>query len=162
VAGLYLESPHDNTMFEALGSGGFALGVIGLCLLVGAVGRAGGAEGADDGGRARRVAGRVVAVVSAPLAAVGAMALTVYSVQVVVLWWWARIGYDLLSSPSNVPLGVMVLATLAGATLWRALFGRGPLERLFARITRTAFPASGTTPDAAPEPASEPRAQNVT
>ena len=126
LAGLYLEGPHDDTMFEALGSGGFALGVIGLCLLV-----------------TRRAA----LVVTAPLAAVGALALTVYSAQVVTLWWWARGGVDLLSSPSNGPLGVMVLTTLAAATLWRALFGRGPLERVFARVARTAFPSLTSRPD---------------
>lgn len=149
LAGLYLEGPHDDTMFEALGSGGFALGVLGLCLLVGA--RGGAATGLDSSGGPRQAARRVALVVTAPLAAVGALALTVYSLQIVVIWWWTRTGFDLLSAPTNGPLGVMVLSTLAGATLWRALFGRGPLERVFARITRTAFPA----------PASD-RAQNVT
>jgi uncharacterized protein len=166
LAGLYLEGPHDDTMFEALGSGGFALGVLGLCLLIGA--RGGTGEGTDRGG-ARQVARRVVLVVTAPLAAVGAMALTVYSAQIVVIWWWSRTGVDLLVYPDNGPLGVMVLCALAAATLWRALFGRGPLERVFARITRTAFPtpdrapdaASDTAPDAAPDPTSD-RAQNAT
>lgn len=156
LAGLYLEGPHDDTMFEALGSGGFALGVLGLCLLVGGRGTAG-AWG--DGRGTRQVARRVVLAVTAPLAAVGAMALTVYSAQLVVIWWWARTGVDLLTYPSNEPLGVMVLSALAAATLWRALFGRGPLERVFARITRTAFPtperAPETAPDTAPEPTSD-------
>ena len=148
LAGLYLETPHSDTMFEALGSGGFALGVLGLCLLVGARGW-GGTQGAD-GGAVRQVARRVALVVTAPLAAVGAMALTVYSLQIAVIWWWSRSGVDLLSYPSNQPLGVMVLCALAGATVWRALFGSGPLERLFARIARRAFPTS------------EARSQNVT
>lgn len=168
LAGLYLEGPHNDTMFEALGSGGFALGVLGLCLLVGARGGTGGTAGADGGG-ARQVVRRVALVVTAPLAAVGAMALTVYSAQIVIIWWWTRSGVDLLTSPSNGPLGVMVLSALAAATLWRALFGRGPLERVFARITRTAFPApergagaaSDTVPGAEPAPRSD-RAQNAT
>ncbi len=166
LAGLYLEGPHDDTMFEALGSGGFALGVLGLCLLVGGRGGTGGTWGADGGG-ARLVARRVVLAVTAPLAAVGAMALTVYSVQIVIIWWWARTGVDLLVYPSNEPLGVMVLSALAAATLWRALFGSGPLERVFARVARTAFPTpergsdtasttSDDAPDAAPEPTSDP------
>jgi hypothetical protein len=96
-----------------------------------------------------------VLVVTAPLAAVGAMALTVYSVQIVIIWWWSRTGVDLLSYPSNEPLGVMVLCALAAATLWRALFGRGPLERVFAGVARKAFPApgraSGTGPDGDPD-----------
>lgn len=168
LAGLYLEGPHDDTMFEALGSGGFALGVLGLCLLVGAQARTG-----ADGGRVRQVGRQVALVVTAPLAAVGAMALTVYSAQVVVLWWWSLTGVDLLVYPDNGPLGVMVLSALAGATLWRALFGRGPLERMFTGIARKAFPTPGRTsggasdapPDAAPEAPSDPtsaRAQNAT
>jgi uncharacterized membrane protein YeiB len=102
----------------------------------------------------------VALAVTAPLAAVGAMALTVYSVQIFIIWWWSRTGVDLLAYPSNGPLGVMVLSALAGATLWRALFGRGPLERVFARITRTAFPtperALDTASDAAADPTSDP------
>lgn len=164
LAGLYLEGPHDDTMFEALGSGGFALGVLGLCLLVGA----GGGTGADGGG-VRQVVRRTALAVTAPLAAVGAMALTVYSAQIAVIWWWSRTGVDLLVYPDNGPLGLMVLSALAAATLWRALFGRGPLERVFTGVARKAFPTPGRTADAAPEAApdapSDPkstRAQNVT
>lgn len=167
LAGLYLEGPHDDTMFEALGSGGFALGVLGLCLLVGA----GGGTGADGGG-GRQVARRTALAVTAPLAAVGAMALTVYSAQIAVIWWWSRTGVDLLVYPDNGPLGLMVLSALAAAMLWRALFGRGPLERVFTGVARKAFPTPGRTADAAPEAApdtapdapSDPkstRAQNV-
>jgi hypothetical protein len=156
LAGLYLEGPHDDTMFEALGSGGFALGVLGLCLLVGARG----GTDADDG-RARQVARGVALVATAPLAAVGAMALTVYSAQIVVIWWWSRAGVDLLVYPDNGPLGVMVLIALAGATLWRALFGRGPLERVFTGVARKAFPTPVRAPDAPSDPRSA-RAQNAT
>ncbi|MFD6140491.1 heparan-alpha-glucosaminide N-acetyltransferase domain-containing protein [Promicromonospora sp. NPDC060271] len=160
LAGLYVEGPHDDTMFEALGSGGFALGVLGLCLLVGARG------GTDaDGGRVRQVARGVALAVTAPLAAVGAMALTVYSAQIAVIWWWSRAGVDLLVYPDNGPLGVMVLIALATATLWRALFGRGPLERVFTGVARKAFPTPARTPDAASDAPSDPtsaRGQNAT
>ncbi|GAB4083418.1 heparan-alpha-glucosaminide N-acetyltransferase domain-containing protein [Myceligenerans cantabricum] len=111
---LWLDGPHDDTMFEVFGSGGFALGVIGLCLF----------------------AGRVGARVLAPLAAVGALALTVYSAQIVVVWAVTANGFDLLDPPTNTPLGRMVLVTLAAATLWRALFGQGPLERATAAWVR--------------------------
>ncbi|MBL0888484.1 heparan-alpha-glucosaminide N-acetyltransferase domain-containing protein [Myceligenerans indicum] len=111
---LWLDGPHDDTMFEVFGSGGFALGVIGLCLY----------------------AGRVGARVLAPLAAVGAMALTVYSAQIVAIWAVTAGGFDLLDPPTNGPLGWMVLVTLAAATLWRALFGQGPLERATAAWVR--------------------------
>ncbi|MFD2028352.1 heparan-alpha-glucosaminide N-acetyltransferase domain-containing protein [Promicromonospora aerolata] len=149
LAGLYLEGPHDDTMFEALGSGGFALGVLGLCLLVGAAVRGAARTGADGtpapadaapAGRFVRVLRGVLLVVVTPLAAVGALALTVYSVQIFTIWWWTRTYWDLLDPATNEPLGWMVLITLAVATAWRALFGRGPLERLFGWVARTAFP----------------------
>lgn len=151
TAGLYLEGPHHDTTFEALGSGGFALGVIGLCLLVGTVARngsssgsrSGSRSGSDSGGALRvplDVARRVVLVLVTPLAAVGALALTVYSLQIVTIWWWTRTYWDLLDPATNTPLGWMVLVTLVAATLWRALLGRGPLERLFGWVARKAFP----------------------
>ncbi|MFD6447002.1 heparan-alpha-glucosaminide N-acetyltransferase domain-containing protein [Promicromonospora sp. NPDC060204] len=151
VSGLYLEGPHDDTMFEALGSGGFALGVLGLCLLLGGVARDGwsaadggaaGAvarDGAQPGGVLRAARVIVLALVT-PLAAVGALALTVYSLQIVAIWWWTRTYWDLLDPATNAPLGWMVLVTLVVATLWRALLGRGPLERLFGWVARRAFP----------------------
>ncbi|WP_166849269.1 heparan-alpha-glucosaminide N-acetyltransferase domain-containing protein [Isoptericola sp. BMS4] len=104
---LLLAGPHDDTTFEAVGSGGFAVAVVGLCLYAGRVGR----------------------WVLAPLAATGAMALTVYSLQIVAIWHW-----DLIGSETNGPLAVMVLVTLAATTAWRFLLGRGPLERLVSRV----------------------------
>lgn len=166
-AGLFLEGPHDDTMFEALGSGGFALGVLGLCLLVGTVVTRGTSAGSGTtagstepsgtgvaGGLARVLRG-VLLVVVTPLAAVGALALTVYSVQIVTIWWWTRTYWDLLDPATNEPLGWMVLITLAVATLWRALLGRGPLERLFGWVARKAFPGRPEQPSAAPAPTPE-------
>jgi uncharacterized membrane protein len=111
---LLLAGPHDDTVFEAVGSGGFAVAVVGACLYIGRVGR----------------------WVLAPLAATGAMALTVYSLQVVAIWHW-----DLVPGETNGPLAVMVLVTLAAATLWRFWFGRGPLERLVGRVADAAVRA---------------------
>lgn len=108
AAYLVQAGPHHDTAFEAIGSGGFAIAVVGLCLYVGRVGR----------------------WVLAPLAATGAMALTVYSLQIVAIWHW-----DLLESTSNGPLVLLVVVTLVAATAWRFLLGRGPLERLFAAIS---------------------------
>ncbi|GAA1874964.1 heparan-alpha-glucosaminide N-acetyltransferase domain-containing protein [Myceligenerans crystallogenes] len=113
---LWLPGPHDDTTLEAIGSGGFALGVIGLCLF----------------------AGRIGALVLAPLAAVGALALTVYSAQIVAIWAVTASGFDLLDPPTNEPLGWMVLIALAAATVWRVLFGQGPLERVMAAWVRWA------------------------
>jgi uncharacterized protein len=115
--------PHHDTFFEVLGSGGFAVAVLGTCLY----------------------ARRVGAWVLAPLAAVGSMALTVYSLQIVAIWRW-----DLVASTTNGPLLVMVVVTLVAATAWRALLGRGPLERVLATVARrTAPPPSTDRPAAA-------------
>ncbi|SMF28466.1 putative membrane protein YeiB [Cellulosimicrobium cellulans J34] len=116
---LWLAGPHTDTLPEVVGSGGFAVAVLGLCLFAGRVGR----------------------WVLAPVAAVGAMALTVYSAQIVVLWAW---GDEAYSRTTNGPLLVLVLATLAGATLWRWALGRGPLERLFAAVAARASAVTTT------------------
>jgi hypothetical protein len=108
-AGLFLDGPHDDTWFEVLGSGGFAVAVIGLCLTAGRIGSRG----------------------LIPLAATGSMGLTVYSVQIVAIWRW-----DLVDHPSNTTLGVMVVITLVAATAWRAFLGQGPLERLVAWVSK--------------------------
>lgn len=123
---LWLAGPHSDTLPEVVGSGGFAVAVLGLCLFVGRVGR----------------------WVLAPVAAVGAMALSVYSAQIVVLWFWGDVAYE---QTTNGPLLVLVLVTLAVATAWRWAFGRGPLERLFAWV---AGRASAVTPPAKPDGAS--------
>jgi uncharacterized membrane protein YeiB len=98
--------PHSGTTFELVGSCGFAVLVIAGCLVV-----------ADR-----------LPLLTAPLRAVGAMALSVYSAQIVVLW-------ALIDEGSARPQGVglwlvFLVCALAGAGLWRAWLGRGPLERL--------------------------------
>ncbi|GAA4735144.1 hypothetical protein GCM10023216_29990 [Isoptericola chiayiensis] len=111
---LALPGPHEESWTEVLGSGGFAVAVVAACLF----------------------AGRVGAVVLAPLAAVGSMALTAYSLQVVAVWYW-----DLLDAESNGPLVLMTVVTLVAATAWRAAWRRGPLERLFTAVAVRAAPA---------------------
>ncbi|OLT45974.1 heparan-alpha-glucosaminide N-acetyltransferase domain-containing protein [Cellulosimicrobium sp. CUA-896] len=108
---LWLAGPHTDTLPEVVGSGGFAVALLGLCLFAGRVGR----------------------WVLAPLAAVGAMALSVYSAQIVALWAWGEEAYE---QTTNAPLLVLVVVTLAAATAWRWAFGRGPLERLVASVAR--------------------------
>jgi len=116
---LWLAGPHTDTLPEVVGSGGFAVAVLGLCLFAGRVGR----------------------WVLAPVAAVGALALTVYSAQIVVLWLWGDAAYD---QTTNGPLLVLVLVTLAVATAWRWAFGQGPLERLVATVARRTADPSAT------------------
>jgi hypothetical protein len=105
--------PHSGTPFEVVGSTGFALAVLALCLL----------------------APRAIRWVLYPLAAVGAMALTAYTVHLLII---DQIGYSAFDQPNNG----LFLGFLAGALLvcagWTLLLGRGPLERALTALSRLA------------------------
>jgi uncharacterized membrane protein YeiB len=98
--------PHSGTTFEVLGSTGFAVLVVVGCLVL---------------------AERLPAV-TAPLAAVGAMALTVYTVHILAI----RVLMDLAPDAAGGlrTWAWFAVAALVGATAWRSLVGRGPLEWL--------------------------------
>jgi uncharacterized membrane protein YeiB len=111
--------PHSGTTFELVGSCGFAVLVVAVCLVL---------------------ADRLPLLV-APPAAVGAMALSVYAAHLVVLW-------AILAVVPQSAQGVDVWLLFAGgalvaATAWRALLGRGPLERL---LTWSSGRAAGVAP----------------
>jgi uncharacterized membrane protein len=103
---------HSSSIVDVVATAGIAVAVIALCTLV------------FDG------RGPTAERIAFPLAAVGSMPLTVYAGHLVVLamlpeypdssaaWWWFAIGSVLF------------------AMTWRAFLGRGPLERLTARLTR--------------------------
>lgn len=102
---LLTADPHTGTPFEIVGSGGFVIALLGLCLLV-------------SRSRAR--------FALAPLAAVGAMSLTVYSAHIVAL----RILHDDLFADLSLRIfGQFTFWALVGATAWRLALGKGPLER---------------------------------
>lgn len=107
--------PHSGTPFEVLGSGGFVIAVLGLCLL------------------ATRSWGRFPL---APVAALGSLSLTVYSVHVVAIWamreaYWA--------DQSLRHFAIFTVLALLAATAWRLALGKGPLERLITWVAlRTA------------------------
>ncbi len=106
TVGTWLDlTPHTSTAPEVTGNLGFAL--TGLAL-------------------ATWLAARVPWLL-APLAATGALALTAYTGQVVAI---AVLGPDAVFRPSNAVLAAFVLVTVAACWAWRALWGRGPLERL--------------------------------
>ncbi len=109
-------TPHSGTTFEILGSVGVALVVIAVCLVL-----------------AERLP-----TVTFPFAAVGAMALTVYTAQVVAVWVLGTLDYV-----DNTAWSAYVLASLVFATAWRVLLGRGPLERL---LTRSSSRVAGLLP----------------
>ena len=102
--------PHSGTTFEVVGSTGVALVVISACLVV-----------AD---RLPRL--------TYPLASVGALALTVYSAQIVAIRVLAA-GSDDWGTWAAFTLTALVLATV-----WRLQLGRGPLERLLTWSSRRA------------------------
>lgn len=109
VRGLLTSEPHSGGLAEIVGSVGVALIVIGGCLLV----------------------GRAVRGLLAPLAAMGSMPLTSYSVQVVIIAIATPFGASGLALWAGMTVGIA-----AASTLWVWRLGRGPLERLLDRSAR--------------------------
>lgn len=101
------DAPHSAGIAEILGSGGFAIAVIGLCLL----------------------ASQPLRWLLLPLAALGSMPLTAYTAHVISL--------TVIASPGGFPddpalWGWTTLALLVGTTFVAMFFGQGPLERVTA------------------------------
>lgn len=120
---LWTARAHSTGLLEIVGSGGFALAVLGLCLLV---------------------CRTVVAAIVLPLRAVGAMPLTAYTLQLVV---WAVVASVVLGNPGDLmgfrglqPFWPLTIGTIALCTAWALLVGRGPLETLLDRASRFAVP----------------------
>ena len=110
---LFTLEPHSGSSFEVIGSTGFALAVLALSLL----------------------AARRIRWVLYPVAAVGSMALTAYTVQVVALWAMGAAPWE---ATDNGLYSAFVVVTLVLCSLWALLVGRGPLERLLTRVSRAA------------------------
>lgn len=108
--------PHANTAPEVVGN----LGVV-LLVLVGSL------AVADRWGRAVE-----------PLAATGALALTAYCGHLVAI---AVLGADVVYRPSNLTLATFVAVTVSACWLWRARWGRGPLERMVHAASIAAAPS---------------------
>ena len=110
-----------------LGNLGFAIALLGLFLLL-------------TGSRTGRF-------VLAPVAATGALALTVYTAQIVAI---ALMGPTVVhEQTTNGTLLAFTLVTLVACTLWVRFFGRGPLERGMRALTSSAVPlpaAGGAVP----------------
>lgn len=107
--------PHANTTAEVVGNLGVALTVLGLMLAA-----------------AETRLGRILLT---PLAATGAMALTVYTAQIVAIAFAGRaVVYD---QTTNGTLLAYTVVTLVVCTLWVRTVGRGPLERLMRAVADT-------------------------
>lgn len=117
------DGAHSGGVLEAVGSGGFALAVVGLCLLI------------------CRTPARIVLL---PVRAVGSMPLTAYVGQIAAWAVWASFALgdvgDLSGFRALQPFWPFVAATLVFCTVWALLLGRGPLERAVAYATRVVIP----------------------
>jgi len=104
---------HTETWFEVVGSCGIALIIVVACLVI---------------------APRAKTLVY-PLAATGAMALTVYSIHAISMpWIW-----DFLEQDNQYQIYFWTVAvTLTAATIWRLVVGQGPLEWALSWISRRA------------------------
>ncbi|MDE0545863.1 heparan-alpha-glucosaminide N-acetyltransferase domain-containing protein [Microbacterium sp. C7(2022)] len=116
---VFSAEPHSTGLWEAIGSGGFALAVIGACLLL---------------------CRTIVSMPLFPLRALGAMPLTAYTAQIVA---WAIAATAVLGAPGDLmafratePFWAFTLITIAACTAWALLVGRGPLEWALDRLSR--------------------------
>lgn len=122
LVALVTTEPHSSSVLEVVANTGVGLAVLALCLLV--------ADAAP--------------ALVAPLAATGALALTAYTAQLVAI---AALGEAVVWEPSTGTWLAFVGVTLAACWLWRAAFGRGPLERLLHTL---AARAADVSPDELP------------
>jgi len=109
LGALVADEPHSGGTLEILGSGGLAVALVGLCLLL----------------------ARPLRWAFLPLGALGSMPLTAYAAHVLVLVAVAGPGGYV---SSNATWGWTCLGLVLGTTAWAALLGRGPLERLVGRV----------------------------
>ncbi len=99
---LFVAGPHSGTSFDLIGVTGSALAVLGICLL---------AMRAD-----------ILRKLSFPVAAAGAMTLTLYSIHVLVL------SFDVGDLGSKTYYLTHVVIGLSIAPIWLSFFAKGPLE----------------------------------
>lgn len=102
---------HSSGVAEAIGSGGFALAVIGGGLLL---------------------CRTPLAWIVLPLRALGSMPLTAYSAQLIVWAVWAAVALgdtgDLTGFRDLHPFWPITVSLAVGCTIWALTIGRGPLE----------------------------------
>ncbi|MEV6181081.1 DUF418 domain-containing protein [Streptomyces sp. NPDC052015] len=123
AAWLLVAAPHSQTTFSLLGNTGVAMVVLAACLTL-----------AERMPRLTRLA--------RPVAAVGMIALTVYVLHIVALWFFVDVWYVAAIEGETMSALPVLLAFIAGAMLlaavWTRFFRRGPLEHLLDIATRPA------------------------
>ena len=100
------------------------LGNVGVCLLVVAA-----TVALTD--LARRPVRRASTVLLAPVTAMGAMPLSVYTAHLIVISTAKRVEDGVVTDDSWPLVIGLVAGSMAGAWLWQRYVGRGPLESLF-------------------------------
>ncbi len=136
LAMVWTADPHSDGLLEVFGSGGFAVALVGLCLLLTRPWWR-----APGGGEAWL---GPLGWLTLPLRAVGSMPLTAYVGQIVV--WWVlqpapEAGESTLEAFRDTePFMPFVVWTIVACTLWALLVGRGPLEWVLDRVTRLVGP----------------------
>jgi len=135
---------HSGTPAEVVGSGGIAIAIIGGVLWLTAP--------------RRNSLGDALRGVLWPVGAIGSMALTVYTLQILALAGCVALlrGGGGIDYPGWTLLIGMLLASLIGASLWRYFLGKGPLERLFAALTGLGRKRRSQVGQAHPEHEEEP------
>ncbi|WP_396643430.1 heparan-alpha-glucosaminide N-acetyltransferase domain-containing protein [Microbacterium sp.] len=129
LALVWTADAHSDGLLEVFGSGGFALAVLGLCLLLTRPWR----EGAWLS---------PIGWLALPLRAVGSMPLTAYVGQIIA-WWVLQPAPEpgestLEAFRETDPFVPFVVWTIVLCTLWALLVGRGPLEWALDRVSRLA------------------------
>jgi hypothetical protein len=122
LVALVTTEPHSSSTLEVVANTGVGLAVLALCLIV---------------------ADAVPALVS-PVAATGALALTAYTGQLVVI---ALLGESVVWEPDAGTWVAFLVVTVLACWLWRTALGRGPLERLLHTL---AARAADVSPDVLP------------
>jgi uncharacterized membrane protein YeiB len=123
LAAVFGVDPHSGGTAEILGSGGFALVIIALCLLL----------------------SRPLRWILLPLAALGSMPLSAYTAHVLST---ALIGGPGGFFSSNEFWAGTAIMLLLATTLWSILVGRGPLEQLVGRAATAMANPPDPTPSA--------------
>lgn len=126
LGAVWTAEAHSGGILEVIGSGGFALAAVGVCLLV---------------------CRTPLTWVLLPLRAVGTMPLTAYVGQV---FAWAILAAATIGDVSDLgrfrdlaPFWPFALTTIVACTTWALLLGRGPMERLVAAAARLVVPGRG-------------------
>jgi uncharacterized membrane protein YeiB len=119
---------HSGTTAEIFGSGGVALVVIGVLLLVTS--------------SAPVPVARASTALLSPVAAAGSMALSVYTVQILALAVVVRVrdNSGLIDYPGWPLLLWLIGGSLVLSWLWRRFLGKGPLERVLSAAAGTRAP----------------------